>query len=136
MVHNKPTNVRIHQSDLQRLGFAAQHLDIVVFECCLKDCYGLKTLHNYLNLPFLALERKAIAEKLRRLQEERLHAKQEINTYIQESDYVNHLEYLNATSPKLTARQELNRSSAMQQKGINTKVSDTSETTKRYPNLI
>ena len=85
-----------------------------------------KTLHNYLNLPFLALKEKAIAEKLRRLQEERLHAKQEINTYIQESDYVNHLEYLNATSPKLTARQELNRSLAMQQKGINTKVSDTS----------
>ena len=126
MVHNKPTHVRIHQSDLQRLGFAAQHLDIVVFECCLKDCYGLKTLHNYLNLPFLALKEKAIAEKLRRIQEERLHAKQEINTYIQESDYVNHLEYLNATSPKLTARQELNQSLATQGQGINTNVSDTS----------
>ena len=125
-VHNKPTNVKIHQSDLQRLGFAAQHLDIVVFECCLKDCYGLKTLHNYLNLPFLALKEKAIAEKLRRIQEERLYAKQEINTYIQESDYVNHLDYLNATSPKLTARQELNRSLAMQGQGINASASDTS----------
>ena len=106
------------------MGFAAQHLDIVVFECCLKDCYGLKTLHNYLNLPFWPLKEKAIAEKLRRIQEERLHAKQEINTYIQESDYVNHR--YQCYKPKLTARQELNQSLATQGQGINTNVSDTS----------
>merc|ERR1712167_288481 len=114
MVHNKPTNVKIHPSDLQRLGFAAQHLDIVVFECCLKDCYGLKTLHNYLNLPFLALKEKAIAEKLKRAQEERIFAKEEINTYIQESNYINHLDYLNATSPKLSATQKLQQNLATQ----------------------
>ena len=114
MVHNQPTLVKIHPSDLQRLAYAAQHLDIVVFECCLKDCYGLKTLHNYLNLPFLALKEKAIAEKLKRAQEERIFAKEEINTYIQESNYINHLDYLNATSPKLSATQKLQQNLATQ----------------------
>ena len=94
LVHNAPMAVKIHPSDMQRLGNAASHLEASVFECCMKDCYGLKTLHNYLNLPFLALKEQILRERLEKAQEERMNAREEINTYIQESNYGSHLAYI------------------------------------------
>jgi len=38
---------------------------VQAFECSLKDCFGLKVLYNYFNIPFLELKAVVLAERVK-----------------------------------------------------------------------
>ena len=77
------------------------------FEVSMLNCYGLKELHHYLNLPFLSLKRDVLYEQLRRSAEDLLDAAKtleivpELTAY---SEYANNYTKVKSTQPQTSAK--------------------------------
>ena len=57
------------------------------FDACMKNCFGLKVLHSYLNIPFLRLRWKTLRRKLQECIDEHDSAMEEVEMYIQTQNY-------------------------------------------------
>jgi len=71
---------------------------VQAFEVSLRNCFGLKVLYNYLNLPFLELKVSQQLRELRDLKHELATARDEVATYIEAQDYGAYTAWLAATS--------------------------------------
>ena len=68
------------------------------FECSLKNCFGLKVLYHYLNLPFLELKVSTMLRQLKELKEDLATTRDEVSTYVEAQDYDSYTAWLTATS--------------------------------------
>jgi len=56
-------------------------------ETCMKNCYGLKTLYTYFDLPFLRMKIKSLKDELAVMEDEYKNSVQEVDTYISFQNY-------------------------------------------------
>ena len=73
LVTQDPSACQVEGSQIRSIISENIGREIVVFECCLKDNYGLKTLYNYINLPFLMTKMRALQEQLDRVNRNSMH---------------------------------------------------------------
>lgn len=57
------------------------------FEASLNNCFGLKVLYSYLNVPFLQLKQDVLLKQLAQCEEEAILADQEVAAYLEAMDY-------------------------------------------------
>lgn len=67
------------------------------FECSVLDCYGLKTLYNYFNVPFLELRVADLKRLYNRTKAELATAKEEVACYIDEQEYDEYLKWVGSS---------------------------------------
>lgn len=61
--------------------------DVRCIECSMKNCYGLKQLYTYLNLPYLRLKISNLKQQIKTIEEELSQAMEEVDINIAESTY-------------------------------------------------
>jgi len=67
---------------------------IRIIETSMKNCYGLKSLYTYFNIPFCKLKVDTVQKELKRLKEELKENRSQVDTTLQASDYNQHLKWL------------------------------------------
>jgi len=73
-------------------------------EASMKDCFGLRPVYTFLNLPFLQIQKNTILERLKRSEEEFVTAKDELRILTEKADYKKYLEELK--SSKIAKKEE------------------------------
>jgi hypothetical protein len=76
---------------LKELNSVEGSLKIHCFDVSMQNCYGLKLLYSYLNVPFLLLKKKALMNSLKGVEEEALMADNDVHRLIGTSDYDEYL---------------------------------------------
>jgi len=77
-------------------GEAGESRVLHCFECSMKDCYGLKMLYQYFNVPFLLLKSQVIEQQLQQARRDLDEAKVEIQSSIEEESYERYIEAVKA----------------------------------------
>ncbi|EFC41785.1 hypothetical protein NAEGRDRAFT_80574 [Naegleria gruberi] len=67
---------------------------VFIIECSGLNCYGLKEIYTWLNIPFLKLKIDITKKQLNILEEELQFGKEEVDLYLKTSNYANHLQSL------------------------------------------
>ena len=71
-----------------RLELPSGRID--AFDASMKDCFGLKILHSYLNIPFLRLRWASMLRKLEEIKAEHDSAQDEVQVYVESQAYENY----------------------------------------------
>jgi hypothetical protein len=77
------------------------------FEASMLNCFGLKELHHYLNLPYLSLKRDILYEQLRRSADDLLYAAKTLEVSPENtsySDYASNYTKVKSTQPQTSAK--------------------------------
>ncbi|KAL3663395.1 hypothetical protein V7S43_011800 [Phytophthora oleae] len=98
---------KIFKEDIQELLYGSsdrpQHqqwrrpMELLYFECSLLNCYGLKSLHQYLGIPFLQLKMATIRQQMRIVEGEFAHLKHDVQATISEQRYAEYVDHIKAT---------------------------------------
>ncbi|CAM9659882.1 unnamed protein product, partial [Hapterophycus canaliculatus] len=76
---------------------------VSLFDCSMKNCFGLRVLYTYLNVPFLELKRKALLQQAE-IASERLEKEyQELAGFIGGHSYGNYMQHLRSSDVDPTA---------------------------------
>jgi len=70
---------------------------VLCFECSMSNCFGLKLLYTYLNIPFLALKKANMLQALKVLDAEALAAGSDMAQLVSASSYEGYVEHLSKT---------------------------------------
>lgn len=73
-----------------------------VIECSSLNCYGLKNLYTWLNIPFLKMKINITKQQLQLLEEELDFGKEEVELTLKASNYNDYLQMLKETKKKTT----------------------------------
>ena len=69
-----------------------------VFDCSMANCFGLKILYSYLNIPFLELKKTNLEQALRVLEEEATATDSDLVNLVKNANYDEYLEHLSKKS--------------------------------------
>eukprot|EP01027_Heterolobosea_sp_BB2_P018428 GEZU01025959.1.p1 GENE.GEZU01025959.1~~GEZU01025959.1.p1 ORF type:complete len:534 (-),score=146.94 GEZU01025959.1:963-2564(-) len=72
-------------------------------ECSMKNCYGLKQLYTYFNLPFLKLKRDILMKQLHYLDQEMQQSVAEVDIVTKEQNYEEYLQWAKETRKRKPA---------------------------------
>eukprot|EP00752_Nemacystus_decipiens_P007236 g6477.t1 len=76
---------------------------VSLFDCSMKNCFGLRVLYTYLNVPFLELKRQSLLQQAR-IAAERLEKEyQELAGFIEGHSYRNYMQHLRTSDVDPTA---------------------------------
>ncbi|KAG2382395.1 hypothetical protein C9374_005597 [Naegleria lovaniensis] len=75
---------------------------VSVIECSSLNCYGLKNLYTWLNIPFLKMKINITKQQLQLLEEELDFGKEEVDLTLKASNYNDYLQMLKETKKKTT----------------------------------
>jgi hypothetical protein len=100
---------QVHQRDIDQV---LAPYGIPCIETSAKNCYGLKQLYTYFNLPYLELKVENLRQQLEMMNEEKQFAMEEINMTIRESSYDLYLQQLRDTKSKPINRVPFNEERA------------------------
>ena len=70
---------------------------VLCFECSMSNCFGLKLLYTYLNIPFLALKKANMLQALKVLESEALAAGDDMAQLVSATSYEGYVEHLSKT---------------------------------------
>ena len=76
---------------------------ISVIECSSLNCYGLKQLYTWLNIPFLKMKINITKQQLVLLEEELTFGKEEVDLNLRASSYTDYVQMLKETKKKTTS---------------------------------
>ncbi|CAM9600102.1 unnamed protein product, partial [Ectocarpus sp. 4 AP-2014] len=76
---------------------------VSLFDCSMKNCFGLRVLYTYLNVPFLELKRKALLQQAQMASERLEKEYQELAGFIGGHSYGNYMQHLRASDVDPTA---------------------------------
>ncbi|CAM9220849.1 unnamed protein product [Ectocarpus sp. 8 AP-2014] len=76
---------------------------VSLFDCSMKNCFGLRVLYTYLNVPFLELKRKSLLQQAQMASERLEKEYQELAGFIGGHSYGNYMQHLRASDVDPTA---------------------------------
>ncbi|KAL0484902.1 Rab-like protein [Acrasis kona] len=85
---------QVQQRDIESL---LKGTGIQCIETSAKNCYGLKQLYTYFNLPYLELKLDNLKRQIQTIEEERDACKEEVQLTIESSDYDTYIKYMKDT---------------------------------------
>nr|CCA17792.1 GTPbinding protein Parf putative [Albugo laibachii Nc14] len=103
-------NRQVFKEDIEELldkarntGFEADGVpDPMYFECCLKNCYGLKTLHRYFGITLLYAKLQTLRQQMVTVEEQLTRAKGDVQSSIMEQRYADYLKEVKGIQSKRT----------------------------------
>ncbi|CAB1117384.1 unnamed protein product [Ectocarpus sp. CCAP 1310/34] len=76
---------------------------VSLFDCSMKNCFGLRVLYTYLNVPFLELKRKSLLQQAQMASERLEKEYKELAGFIGGHSYGNYMQHLRASDVDPTA---------------------------------